>query len=62
MTSLHLSIWFYTRASIPSAVNKDMTSIDTSSLGTPIAFWPSQGCSPISKYIYNQRPIIDVRP
>ncbi|KAL7411204.1 hypothetical protein BDY24DRAFT_397048 [Mrakia frigida] len=55
-----ISIWFYSRADIPSAVTKSATSLDTSILGTPVAFWPSTGCSPISDYISKQRAVIDI--
>lgn len=55
-----VSIWFIPRASMPAAINANASSIDTSSLGTPTAYWPSSGCAPIANFINQQQAIIDI--
>lgn len=55
-----VSIWFISRPNVPSTLNADATSIDTSTLGTPTAFWPSNGCSPISDYFFQHQAVINI--
>jgi len=61
-----VKIWFYTvgltlpllhgaklirqRSAIPSQVSADATSIDTSALGTPVAYYPNTACN-VDKYL-----------
>ena len=54
------SIWFWSRPDVPAGVSKTATTIDTSTLGLPVAFWPSTGCSPISDFISKQRTVLDM--
>ncbi|KAL0579834.1 hypothetical protein V5O48_002186 [Marasmius crinis-equi] len=54
-----VSIWFFTRASVPSSLSSNSSSIDTSSLGTPVANYPSGGCS-IDKFFSPQSLIFDI--
>ncbi|OWT36813.1 hypothetical protein C362_05550 [Cryptococcus neoformans Bt1] len=39
-----IRIWFMTRSAIPDAIQVNATQIDTSSLGTPVAEYPSTSC------------------
>ncbi|KAI0076749.1 hypothetical protein K474DRAFT_1707938 [Panus rudis PR-1116 ss-1] len=41
-----ISIWFFTRSSIPDILQGNASSIDTTSLGMPVANWPADGCNP----------------
>ncbi|WRT65338.1 uncharacterized protein IL334_002281 [Kwoniella shivajii] len=54
-----ISIWFFTRSNIPSAISNANTSIDTSNLGTPSAFYSSTGCD-ISKFFGSQSLVFDI--
>jgi hypothetical protein len=42
-------IWFFNRTSVPAAVTGSMTSIDTSTLGLPVAHYANSGCD-INKF------------
>ncbi len=54
-----ISIWFFERANIPTAISSANSSIDTRSLGTPSGFWSSSGCS-ISSMFSAQSLIFDI--
>ncbi|KAF5326590.1 hypothetical protein D9611_000257 [Ephemerocybe angulata] len=54
-----ISIWFFPRSEIPKSVSASATSIDTSTLGTPMGNWPSSGCD-ISKFFEPQNLVFTV--
>ena len=54
-----ISIWFFSRSDIPSAISNASDSIDTSGLGTPVAYWSSSGCD-IAKFFDAQRLVFDI--
>ncbi|KAK4686775.1 hypothetical protein P7C73_g3342, partial [Tremellales sp. Uapishka_1] len=54
-----ISIWFFSRTDIPSAVTNANASIDTRELGTPSAFWSNTGCN-IQNYFKAQSLILDI--
>ncbi|TEB37660.1 glycoside hydrolase family 16 protein [Coprinellus micaceus] len=54
-----ISIWFYSRKDIPSSVTQGATSIDTSTLGTPMGNWPAAGCD-INKAFQPQNLVFTV--
>lgn len=56
-----VSIWFFSRADVPSSLSAGASSIDTSTLGTKTAYFSSEGCSPVSNYFSKLRTVIDVR-
>jgi hypothetical protein len=55
-----ISIWFLPRPSVPSSLNAETMTIDTSTLGTPTAFWSSNGCGPIPDYFFQQQATINI--
>ncbi|KAG9007178.1 hypothetical protein FRB94_014561 [Tulasnella sp. JGI-2019a] len=52
-------IWFFPRASIPSSVSSSASTIDTSTLGTPVGNWPAGGCT-VDTYFAAQNLIFDI--
>ncbi|KAG9003572.1 hypothetical protein FRB93_010990 [Tulasnella sp. JGI-2019a] len=54
-----ISIWFFPRASIPSSVSSSASTIDTSTLGTPVGNWPAGGCT-VDTYFAAQNLIFDI--
>jgi len=54
-----ISIWFYKRADVPKSISSGGNSLDTSTLGTPIANWPSTGCD-MNKFFEPQNLIFDI--
>lgn len=52
-------IWFYSRSDIPSAITSNSSSIDTSDFGTPVANWPSGGCT-VDTFFEAQNLIFDI--
>lgn len=54
-----ISIWFWSRDEIPSAISSKPDSIDTSALGTPVANWPQGGCD-IDTFFEAQNLIFDI--
>ena len=59
MAESGISIWFFTRSDVPDAVTNADSSIDTSSLGTPSAYWGSSTCD-ISKFFGAHSLIFDI--
>jgi hypothetical protein len=59
LASSGISIWFFERANIPSAVSNATDSIDTSSLGTPAGYWATSGCE-IEDYFKAQTLVFDI--
>ncbi|KAF8587678.1 glycoside hydrolase family 16 protein [Ramaria rubella] len=54
-----ISIWFFSRSSVPASLQNDNGSVDTSTLGTPVASYPSQGCD-TNTFFQPQNLIIDI--
>ncbi|KZT28765.1 glycoside hydrolase family 16 protein [Neolentinus lepideus HHB14362 ss-1] len=54
-----ISIWFFSRSSIPSSLQSNASSVDTSALGTPVANWPTGGCN-IGNFFQAQSLIFDI--
>ncbi|EJD41512.1 hypothetical protein AURDEDRAFT_186483 [Auricularia subglabra TFB-10046 SS5] len=56
-----ISIWFFTRASIPEALKTEgnAKSIDTATLGTPVAHYPATNCN-IKELFAPQKIIINI--
>ncbi|KAK2465304.1 hypothetical protein APHAL10511_002658 [Amanita phalloides] len=54
-----VSIWFYPRASIPSAITSNSSTLDTAALGVPVGNWPSTQCN-INQYFAPQSLIFDI--
>ncbi|KAH8085990.1 hypothetical protein BXZ70DRAFT_555950 [Cristinia sonorae] len=54
-----ISIWFFTRSSIPDALQGNASSIDPASLGSPVATWNSDGCD-ITQSFEPQSLIFDI--
>ncbi|WVQ83445.1 hypothetical protein IAT38_005586 [Cryptococcus sp. DSM 104549] len=54
-----ISIWFFSRSDIPTAISSADSEIDTSSLGTPSAFWDNSGCD-IDKFFGDQSLVFDI--
>lgn len=52
-------IWFFSRSNIPSAVSNATSSIDTSALGEPAAFYSNSGCD-IASHFQAQNLIFDI--
>ncbi|THH30577.1 hypothetical protein EUX98_g3615 [Antrodiella citrinella] len=54
-----ISIWFFTRASVPDALQGNASSIDPTALGTPVATWNSDGCD-VTEFFEPQSLIFDI--
>ncbi|KAF9221534.1 hypothetical protein BS17DRAFT_711086 [Gyrodon lividus] len=54
-----ISIWFFQRAQIPSALSNNESIIDTATFGTPVGNWPSTGCN-VQEYFQPQQLIFDI--
>ncbi|KAF9562643.1 glycoside hydrolase family 16 protein, partial [Agrocybe pediades] len=54
-----ISIWFFPRSEVPSVISGNSSTIDTSTLGTPVGNWPSTGCDS-SQFFHPQNLIFDI--
>ncbi|KAI0642985.1 concanavalin A-like lectin/glucanase domain-containing protein [Trametes meyenii] len=54
-----ISIWYFNRTSIPSSLQGNVTNIDTSTLGIPVANWPADDCS-INAFFEPQELVFDI--
>lgn len=54
-----ISIWFFSRSSVPDTISSNSSTIDTDDLGTPVANWPNGGCN-IDKFFSAQSLIFDI--
>ncbi|PPR05391.1 hypothetical protein CVT24_008005 [Panaeolus cyanescens] len=54
-----ISIWFFSRNNVPSALSSNASSIDTSTFGPPVGNWPSTTCSS-SEFFSPQQLIFDI--
>lgn len=54
-----ISIWFFSRSDIPDAISNADDEIDTSTLGTPSAYWGTDTCD-ITKFFGDQSLVFDI--
>lgn len=54
-----ISIWVFNRTSIPSSLEGNASSIDTSTLGIPVANWPADNCS-VNEFFQPQELVFDI--
>ncbi|AFR98888.2 endo-1,3(4)-beta-glucanase [Cryptococcus neoformans C23] len=54
-----ISIWFFSRPDIPDAISNADNEIDTSTLGTPSAYWGTDTCD-ITKFFGDQSLVFDI--
>jgi len=54
-----ISIWFFPRSQIPSALSSNESTIDTSTFGIPVGNWPNTGCN-IQEFFQPQQLILDI--
>ncbi|KAF7299455.1 GH16 domain-containing protein [Mycena indigotica] len=54
-----ISVWFFSRASVPKSFSSNASSFSTSDLGTPVANWPTGGCA-VDTFFKSQNLIFDI--
>ncbi|KAJ7205979.1 glycoside hydrolase family 16 protein [Mycena pura] len=54
-----ISVWFFTRNSIPASISSNTSTFAISDLGTPVANWPTGGCA-IDTFFKPQNLIFDI--
>jgi len=54
-----ISVWFFSRSKVPSSLQGNTSNIDTSTLGKPVANYPSGRCD-IDKFFQAQNLIFDI--
>jgi len=54
-----ISIWFFSRSNVPSSLQGNASSVDTSALGNPVANFPPTGCN-IDRFFQPQNLIFDI--
>ncbi|GBE85081.1 concanavalin A-like lectin/glucanase domain-containing protein [Sparassis latifolia] len=54
-----ISIWFFNRSSIPQVLQGNVSTVNTSSLGIPVANWPSSSCD-IETFFNPQQLVFDI--
>ncbi|KAJ8076790.1 hypothetical protein AAF712_000405 [Marasmius tenuissimus] len=59
MAKSGVSIWFFSRANVPSSLSTNASTVDTSTLGTPLANYPTGGCN-IDQFFSPQSLILDI--
>ncbi|KAG7091333.1 hypothetical protein E1B28_010377 [Marasmius oreades] len=59
MATSGISIWFFTRSAVPSSITSNSSTIDTSTLGKPVANYPATGC-PMDTFFGPQALIFDI--
>ncbi|KAN0081221.1 glycoside hydrolase family 16 protein [Tylopilus felleus] len=57
--STGISIWFFPRSEIPSALSNNDSTIDTTTFGIPVGNWPNAGCN-IHEFFQPQQLIFDI--
>jgi len=54
-----ISIWFFERKDVPSSLQGNGSSVDTTTLGTPVANYPAASCT-VDKFFEPQNLIFDI--
>ncbi|KIM78459.1 glycoside hydrolase family 16 protein [Piloderma croceum F 1598] len=54
-----ISMWFFPRSEVPNSIASNMSTVDTSTFGIPVANWPNGGCN-INQFFQPQNLIIDI--
>ncbi|KAI0275928.1 hypothetical protein BGY98DRAFT_1090403 [Russula aff. rugulosa BPL654] len=54
-----ISVWFFSRSNVPSSLQGNASSVDTSTLGKPVANYPTGHCD-IDKFFRAQNLIFDI--
>ncbi|KAI0927488.1 hypothetical protein AcV5_008016 [Taiwanofungus camphoratus] len=54
-----VSIWFFNRSSIPDTLQGNISTVNTTTLGIPVANWPSSNCS-INQFFQPQSLVFDI--
>ncbi|KAF7296666.1 GH16 domain-containing protein [Mycena chlorophos] len=54
-----ISVWFFGRPNVPSSLASNASSFSTNDLGTPVANWPTGGCS-MDTFFKPQNLIFDI--
>jgi len=54
-----ISVWFFSRSNVPGSLQGNASSIDTSTLGKPVANYPSGNCN-IDRFFQPQNLIFDI--
>jgi hypothetical protein len=54
-----ISVWFFPRANVPTVISSNSSTIDTSTLGLPVANYPSTSCKS-SEFFEPQNLIFDI--
>ncbi|KAK0459967.1 glycoside hydrolase family 16 protein [Desarmillaria tabescens] len=54
-----ISIWFFSRSSVPDSISSNSSTLNTDDLGTPVANWPNGGCN-IDEFFSAQSLIFDI--
>ncbi|OCH90440.1 hypothetical protein OBBRIDRAFT_793317 [Obba rivulosa] len=54
-----ISIWFFNRSSIPSSIQGNASSVDTSTLGIPVGNWPASNCT-VTEFFQPQQLVFDI--
>ncbi|KAI0699209.1 concanavalin A-like lectin/glucanase domain-containing protein [Cytidiella melzeri] len=54
-----ISIWYFPRSLIPTSLQGNQSTIDTSTLGVPVANWPSSGCN-VNEFFEPQELVFDI--
>ncbi|KAJ8076792.1 hypothetical protein PM082_001215 [Marasmius tenuissimus] len=59
LASSGISVWFFPREKVPQSISPQADTLDTSTLGTPVANYPSGGCN-IENFFKPQSLILDI--
>ncbi|KAK1231796.1 hypothetical protein PQX77_005088 [Marasmius sp. AFHP31] len=59
LASSGISVWFFPREKVPQSISPQANTLDTSTLGMPVANYPSGGCD-IEKFFKPQSLILDI--
>ncbi|PIL35181.1 hypothetical protein GSI_02971 [Ganoderma sinense ZZ0214-1] len=54
-----ISIWFFNRTTLPSSLQGNVSTIDTSTLGIPVANWPADDCQ-VNEFFQLQEIVFDI--
>ncbi|KAF8513505.1 glycoside hydrolase family 16 protein [Gautieria morchelliformis] len=54
-----VSVWFFTRSAVPASLLNNASTVDTSTLGQPVANYPTNGCT-VDTFFEPQNLILDI--